>query len=48
MGPIGVPHLLTEDDTYNGYFIPSDTVVIANLWFVPSVLLSSSAKSESG
>lgn len=30
--PLGVPHLLTEDDTYNGYFLPAGTVVAANQW----------------
>ncbi|KAG8966453.1 hypothetical protein FRB90_010959, partial [Tulasnella sp. 427] len=31
-GPIGVPHRLTEDDVYDGYFIPKGTSVFANLW----------------
>ncbi|KAG8972266.1 hypothetical protein FRC05_010209 [Tulasnella sp. 425] len=31
-GPSGVPHRLTQDDMYNGYFIPQGTTVIANLW----------------
>ena len=31
--PLGVPHLLTEDDTYNGYFLPAGTVVAANQWY---------------
>ncbi len=30
--PLGVPHLLTEDDTYNGYFLPAGTLVAANQW----------------
>ncbi|KAJ3521698.1 hypothetical protein NMY22_g12212 [Coprinellus aureogranulatus] len=30
--PIGVPHTNTEDDVYDGYLIPKDTIVIANLW----------------
>jgi len=28
----GVPHLLTEDDEYNGYFIPKGTIVISSVW----------------
>ncbi|KAI6133500.1 CyP450 monooxygenase [Pisolithus thermaeus] len=30
--PLGVPHMTTEDDVYNGYFIPKDTIVLANIW----------------
>lgn len=26
----GLPHLSTEDDVYNGYFIPQNTLIIAN------------------
>jgi len=32
VGPNGVPHRLTKDDTYNGYFIPSGTIVTVNIW----------------
>ncbi|KAJ8469185.1 hypothetical protein ONZ51_g9161 [Trametes cubensis] len=30
--PLGIPHKLTEDDEYRGYFIPKGTVVVANIW----------------
>ena len=26
--------MLTEDDTYDGYFLPKDTVVFANVWSI--------------
>lgn len=32
--PIAVPHVLTEDDIYNGFYIPSGTVVAPNVWSV--------------
>ncbi|KAF5019281.1 hypothetical protein F66182_8718 [Fusarium sp. NRRL 66182] len=34
IAPGGIPHATTEDDTYNGHFIPKDTVVIANIWAI--------------
>ncbi|POY72210.1 hypothetical protein BMF94_4716 [Rhodotorula taiwanensis] len=30
----GLAHCSTEDDTYNGYFIPKGTVVLANHWAI--------------
>ncbi|KAI5115858.1 hypothetical protein M0805_003824 [Coniferiporia weirii] len=30
--PLGVAHCATEDDVYNGYFIPSGTTVLPNVW----------------
>ena len=30
--PVGLPHLSTEDDWYEGMFIPKGTIVIANVW----------------
>ena len=28
----GLPHMVTEDDEYNGYFIPAGTLVVGNTW----------------
>ncbi|KAH9041581.1 cytochrome P450 [Lactarius pseudohatsudake] len=33
-GPLGIPHRLTEDDVYNGYFFPAGSLVISNLWAI--------------
>ena len=30
----GVPHMTTNDDEYNGYYIPKGTLVIGNAWSV--------------
>ncbi|EEB94799.1 hypothetical protein MPER_06331, partial [Moniliophthora perniciosa FA553] len=30
--PMGVPHMTTEPDEYNGYFIPQGAMVFANIW----------------
>ncbi|EJC98990.1 cytochrome P450 [Fomitiporia mediterranea MF3/22] len=32
VGPMGFPHLTTESDTYEGYYIPKGSLVIANVW----------------
>jgi len=29
---MGLPHVTLEDDTYNGYFIPKGSLVLANIW----------------
>ncbi|KAM0344912.1 hypothetical protein ACHAPU_007045 [Fusarium lateritium] len=34
VAPGGVPHALTRDDTYEGYFLPKDTIVLANTWAI--------------
>jgi cytochrome P450 len=30
--PLGVPHATTEDDWYEGMFIPKGTICISNIW----------------
>ncbi|KAH7928996.1 cytochrome P450 [Leucogyrophana mollusca] len=30
--PLGLPHRLTEDDWYEGYYIPKGTLCLANIW----------------
>lgn len=30
--PTGVPHRVTQDDTYHGFLIPEGSLVIANIW----------------
>ncbi|EDR09903.1 uncharacterized protein LACBIDRAFT_189790 [Laccaria bicolor S238N-H82] len=32
--PKGVPHMSTEDDEYDGYFIPKGTIVMGNVWTI--------------
>ncbi|KAJ4470457.1 cytochrome P450 [Lentinula aciculospora] len=32
IGPMGIPHRLNQDDYYEGYFIPKDTVCYVNVW----------------
>lgn len=32
--PFAVPHMLTEDDEYKGFFLPRGTLVLANAWSV--------------
>jgi len=31
-GSEGVPHLLMEDDEYDGFFIPKGTIVVGSTW----------------
>ena len=30
--PEALPHMATNDDEYNGYYIPKGTIVIGNTW----------------
>ena len=41
VAPIGVPHMTTEDDIFNGYLIPKGALILANIWYssIPHSLL---------
>jgi len=32
--PFAIPHRLMEDDVYDGYFLPKDSVVLGNAWAI--------------
>ncbi|PFH48808.1 hypothetical protein AMATHDRAFT_149066 [Amanita thiersii Skay4041] len=32
--PLGTPHMTTQDDEYEGYFIPKGTIVMGNTWAI--------------
>ncbi|KAI5456084.1 cytochrome P450 [Mariannaea sp. PMI_226] len=34
IAPGGIPHMLTQDDHYEGFFLPKGTVVFANTWAI--------------
>ncbi|EXJ75912.1 uncharacterized protein A1O5_00420 [Cladophialophora psammophila CBS 110553] len=34
VAPGGVPHMLIQDDIYEGYFLPKGTIVFANTWSI--------------
>ncbi|KAI0066875.1 cytochrome P450 [Artomyces pyxidatus] len=34
VAPASLPHATSEDDVYNGYFIPKGSIVIANAWAI--------------
>lgn len=34
VAPMGIPHMSTDDDIWDGYWIPKGTLVMANIWFV--------------
>ncbi|KAI2613241.1 cytochrome P450 [Hypoxylon sp. NC1633] len=34
VGPLGVPHVVTEDDVYESYFIPKGALVLVNIWWL--------------
>ncbi|KZT75151.1 cytochrome P450 [Daedalea quercina L-15889] len=34
VAPLGLPHVVTQDDVYDSYFIPKGTTVLANIWAI--------------
>lgn len=34
VAPMGIPHMSSDDDTYDGYWIPKESIILANIWFV--------------
>ncbi|KDQ13973.1 hypothetical protein BOTBODRAFT_356488 [Botryobasidium botryosum FD-172 SS1] len=34
VGPLGIPHYLTEDDQHEGYRIPAGAIVFTNIWAI--------------
>ena len=36
VAPLGLPHVTFSDDVFEGYHIPKDSILIANIWFVLS------------
>ena len=38
--PLLIPHYSTADDTYNGFVIPANSVVIVNAWYVCYALVA--------
>lgn len=36
VAPFGLPHATIADDELHGYFIPAGTVLLPNIWCVPS------------
>ncbi|KAI5920501.1 cytochrome P450 [Camillea tinctor] len=33
IAPMGVPHVTTQDDVYNGFLIPEGAIVVQNIWW---------------
>lgn len=33
VAPMGIPHMCTEDDLYEGYLIPKGSLVLPNIWY---------------
>ena len=35
----GVPHMSTDDDEYNGFYIPKGTILMTNVWLVQALVI---------
>lgn len=33
VGPMGLPHMTTDDIIFNGYLIPKGALIIPNIWY---------------
>lgn len=33
VAPMGIPHMSSEDDTFEGYFIPKGSIIMPNIWY---------------
>ena len=40
VAPMGLPHMTTEDDIYNGFLIPKGALILPNIWCVSSLFRS--------
>ena len=36
-GPLGIPHLATEEDEYRGHTIPAGAIIVPNAWYAERV-----------
>jgi cytochrome P450 len=37
VAPMGIPHASSEDDTWEGHFIPKGSLLMPNIWYVYTV-----------
>ena len=44
VAPLGLPHVTTSDDTFEGYYIPKGSMLIANIWYALSLHKFASAR----
>lgn len=33
VAPLGLPHMTTDNDIFNGYLIPKGALIISNIWY---------------
>lgn len=46
VAPMGIPHMSTEDDMFEGYFIPKGSLVMSNIWSDQSQPLCFSCRTD--